>query len=657
VPAGVPGELLIGGRGVARGYMNNPERTAARFIRDPFDLTGEARCFRTGDYVKLDQDGALLFLGRRDQQVKVRGFRIELGDIEAGLGSHPGVRAAVALLHGTDLADTHVAAYVTVDPDATVDERDLLEYLRASLPAYMVPASVAIVDALPRLPNGKIDRARLLAAAATAASRRTPAIEPRNAVEEKLLVLLRELLGSNRIGVEDNFFEIGGTSLLGMRYLTRASDVFDVDLGPGDLMRAATVASLAECIAERSVATATVVPVAADAPALPDSFWRPLPLTRAEGRFAKVDTAAIAYLPDEVVASPLFKATLGKGGPRNLPIHWAGLGHLSFGTVALLVVPHGTRDFFADPALACSSINEAVAQAGRLGARCVSLTGLIPAVTDLGRALTTTEDVALTTGHAATASAMGLTLQSVLSAARRDVRQQRVCFVGLGAIGTATLRTVLSCLEHPAALILCDVPAKKDHLQALAQEARRTFGFRGKIAIVSTNGALPESAYEASVFVGATNVPNVIAVDRLRPGSIVVDDSFPLCFDFAAAQRRFAQAGDILFASGGSVAVPDGVRWDLALPSSIPGFARRQVAKYLLPPNDMITGCILSALLPQLRGLRPTVGSVTLEDCRAYWDGFAHIGVKAAPLHCGSWFPTTADLDRFRIAPTIVAAK
>ena len=112
VPAGVPGELLIGGRGLARGYMNNAERTAARFIRNPFDPSGESRCFRTGDYVKLDQDGSLVFLGRRDQQVKVRGFRVELGDIEASLGKHPAVRAAAALLQGAELADTHVAAYV-----------------------------------------------------------------------------------------------------------------------------------------------------------------------------------------------------------------------------------------------------------------------------------------------------------------------------------------------------------------------------------------------------------------------------------------------------------------------------------------------------------------------------------------------------------------
>jgi predicted amino acid dehydrogenase len=287
----------------------------------------------------------------------------------------------------------------------------------------------------------------------------------------------------------------------------------------------------------------------------------------------------------------------------------------------------------------------------------VSLTGLIPAVTDLGQVLTAPDNLALTTGHAATAGAMGLTLQSVLAASRRDIKRERLCFVGLGAIGTATLRTVLGCLQQPAALTLCDVPAKREHLEALAREARKLFGFRGDIAILSTSGSLPTEAYQADVFIGATNVPNVIAVDRLKAGAIVVDDSFPLCFDLTAALRRFRQSGDILCVAGGSVDVPGGIKWDLALPSGIPGFARQQVAKLLLPSNRMITGCILSALLPQAQGLRPTVGSVTLDDCGAYWDGFARLGIKAAPLHCGPWFATAADIDRFTAASTTVAAK
>ena len=118
VPEGVPGELLIGGRGVARGYLNDPERTAARFVADPLDPNG-ALCFRTGDFVRRGHDGALIYLGRRDQQVKIRGFRVELGEIEARLGAHPSVRAAAAVVHGSNLADARIAAYVVLEQGAS----------------------------------------------------------------------------------------------------------------------------------------------------------------------------------------------------------------------------------------------------------------------------------------------------------------------------------------------------------------------------------------------------------------------------------------------------------------------------------------------------------------------------------------------------------
>lgn len=646
VADGVPGELLIGGDGVARGYLNDPGRTAARFVDDPVDPNG-GKCFRTGDFVRRAQDGSLVYLGRRDQQVKIRGFRVELGEIEARLGAHPSVRAAAAVVHGSDLADVRIGVYAVLEQGVAEEPQSLVAHLREALPAYMVPATVAIVETLPRLPNGKIDRERLAAGIAASPARRETRAEPRDAVETKLLAVLKDVLASDAVGVDDNFFEAGGTSLLGMRYLARVSDVLNVELGPADLMHAATVTSLAERIAEKRSAAATTaadeLPVAADM-----SYWRPLPLLRAESGLARVDAAAIAYLPEEIVSSPLFKTQFAARRDEAQPF-WTGVGQLSSGSIALVVVPSGARDLFADPAKAKASIDDAVTYAGRLGAQCVSLTGLIPAVTDLGRALATDTGAMLTTGHAATASAMALTLQSVLAAARRNIRSQNLCFVGLGAIGSATLRTILGCIDHPAHITLCDVVAKRGELERLAQEVQAS-GFRGDVRVLTTSGPLPREAYDADVFVGATNVPNVIAVEQLRPGSIIVDDSFPLCFDLAAALRRFRQSGDVLVASGGSVQVPGGVKWDIALPPAIPGFARSRIASALLPSDRMITGCILSALLPQANGLKPTIGEAGLEDIRDYFSAFAAMGVTAAPLHCGAWFPSATDIDRFRAA-------
>ncbi len=649
VPEGVPGELLIGGQGVARGYLNDRERTEARFVADPLDPNGPL-CFRTGDFVRRGHDGALIYLGRRDQQVKIRGFRVELGEIEARLGSHPSVRAAAAVVHGTDLADARIGAYVVLEQGATADPQGLVAHLKEALPSYMVPANVAIVEALPRLPNGKIDRERLAAGAVAAAGKREVRVAPRNAVEEKLLAVLKDVLGSDDVGIDDNFFEAGGTSLLGMRYLARVGDILNVELGPADLMHAASVTSLAECIAGKTNAAAAVAAATDGAPiAVGTSYWRPLPLMRAESGLARVDAAAIAYLPEEIASSPLFKARFAARKDDGQPF-WTGVGRLATGTVALVVVPGSARDLFADPVKARTSIDQAVAYAGRLGAQCVSLTGLIPAVTELGRALNGNSGAALTTGHAATASAMGLTVQSVLAATRRNMRRQNVCFVGLGAIGTATLRTILGCIEHPESITLCDVVAKRGDLEKLARDAKSVFGFRGDVRVLTTSGPLPREAYEADVFIGATNVANVIAIEQLRPGAIIIDNSFPLCFDLANALRRFRRSGDILFVSGGSVQVPGGVAWDIALPPAIPGFARSRIASALLPSDRMITGCILSALLPRANNLKPTIGEASLEDCRDYWSAFATMGITAAPLHCGTWFASTDDIDRFRVA-------
>ncbi|MGH8635658.1 MAG: alcohol dehydrogenase catalytic domain-containing protein [Burkholderiales bacterium] len=214
-----------------------------------------------------------------------------------------------------------------------------------------------------------------------------------------------------------------------------------------------------------------------------------------------------------------------------------------------------------------------------------------------------------------------------------------------GGIGTATLQTLLGCVAHPRALTLCDVLAKRGYLESLAHEIRVTHGFRGEIDIATSSGRLPDKVYQSTFFVGATNAPDVIDVDRLNRGSIVVDDSFPLCFDLQKARRRFESKADILCVAGGSVAPNSAIDWDLALPPGIATMVRDGAA--LRPPSAAITGCILSSLMPA-SGLRPTLGAVSLDDCRHYWDGFASLGIKAGPLHCGPWTLTTMDLHRFR---------
>ncbi|XP_031637575.1 uncharacterized protein LOC116350005, partial [Contarinia nasturtii] len=220
IPLGAVGELYIGGAGVARGYLNRPELTAERFLCDPFSESPTARMYRTGDLARYLPDGNLVYLGRTDQQIKIRGFRIEPGEIEARLMEHPSVCEAVVLPWKDEIdSDTRLVAYLVADPDASL-ANNLRNHLASLLPDYMVPAAYVCLSSLPLTPNGKLDR-RALPAPGDEAFARQLYEEPRGEMEEKLTAIWSELLGIERISRHDNFFALGGHSLLIVKMLSQ----------------------------------------------------------------------------------------------------------------------------------------------------------------------------------------------------------------------------------------------------------------------------------------------------------------------------------------------------------------------------------------------------------------------------------------------------
>jgi len=219
-PIGVPGEIWIGGAGVALGYHRRSELTAERFAADPFASENGARMYRTGDLGRWDAQGRLHHLGRLDQQVKIRGFRIELGEIEAVLATHPAVRQAVVVPREASPGDARLVAYIVFAPGDELTASDVRRHLRRELPDYMIPAAVVALDALPLTPNGKIDRKALPDPYQTALSTTEEFVEPATAAERELADIWREILGVQRVGANDNFFEIGGHSLLALRVVS-----------------------------------------------------------------------------------------------------------------------------------------------------------------------------------------------------------------------------------------------------------------------------------------------------------------------------------------------------------------------------------------------------------------------------------------------------
>jgi acyl carrier protein len=249
VPPGSLGELVIGGAGVARGYLGRPELTAERFVPDPFALTPGARLYRTGDLARFRADGTLEFHGRIDQQVKIRGHRIEPGEVETALRAHPGVReSAVVARRGGD-GETRLVAYLVPAEGALLAAGDLRSFLLGRLPEPLVPSAFVPLERLPLTPNGKLDRRALPAPDAGRLAKGAAWVAPRSGLERTIAGIWQEVLHVERVGIQDNFFELGGTSLGVAQVHSRLREALGSDLSLVDLFRHPTVGALARHLA------------------------------------------------------------------------------------------------------------------------------------------------------------------------------------------------------------------------------------------------------------------------------------------------------------------------------------------------------------------------------------------------------------------------
>jgi len=282
VPIGVPGELLIGGIGLAQGYFRRPELTAERFIPDPFGAKPGARLYRTGDVARFLADGSIEFLGRNDQQVKLRGFRIEPGEIEAVLRQHPGISDAVVVVRKESSGEQRLVSYLVpkqpAASDSDVESRstsfyrqlfthdstelkstggtsqpaagEFRRYLQERLPDYMVPSAFVMIDALPLTSNGKVDRPALPDPWRLDSSSRSAYIAPRSALEKTIAQLWQEVLHVEKVGVHDNFFDLGGHSLLLVSVQSKLREALSRDLPIVEMFKHPTISSLAEYLSQ-----------------------------------------------------------------------------------------------------------------------------------------------------------------------------------------------------------------------------------------------------------------------------------------------------------------------------------------------------------------------------------------------------------------------
>lgn len=248
LPPGVAGELWIGGEGVVRGYHERPELTAERFVADPFSTRPDARIYRTGDLARWTQDGRIDFLGRLDHQVKIRGYRIELGEIEAKLAGLPGVRECVVVAREDVPGDVRLVAYALAEETSNEshDEATLRDRLRESLPEFMIPSNIVFLDRFPMTPNGKVDRKAMPAPNEVQKPSQADYVAPTNDLEAQIAGVWREVLYLEQVGVHDNFFDLGGHSLLVVQAHRKLIGICTMPITLTDLYRFPTIAGLAE---------------------------------------------------------------------------------------------------------------------------------------------------------------------------------------------------------------------------------------------------------------------------------------------------------------------------------------------------------------------------------------------------------------------------
>ncbi|MBV6623802.1 MAG: amino acid adenylation domain-containing protein [Rivularia sp. (in: Bacteria)] len=251
VPIGVPGELHIGGLCLARGYLNRPQLTAQKFICDPFNPG--MRIYKSGDLARFLPDGNIDFLGRIDHQVKIRGFRIELGEIETVLNQHPAVKQAIVIPQEYDTGDKRLIAYIVPQPTQSPTNKQLKQFLKTSLPEYMIPSGFVILEALPLTPNDKVDRKALPKPDKTNLNLEEEYLSARNDVEQKLVSLWEQAFGIHPIGIKDNFFSLGGNSLMATSMVAQIENLFGRKLTQAVFFQAPNIQQLADFIQEENV--------------------------------------------------------------------------------------------------------------------------------------------------------------------------------------------------------------------------------------------------------------------------------------------------------------------------------------------------------------------------------------------------------------------
>ena len=465
------------------------------------------------------------------------------------------------------------------------------------------------------------------------------------------------------MGIHDNFFELGGHSLLAIQLISNISKVFDVNFSVKLLFLQPTIAEQAEWLQNHQAPQTETAPSSVmtthqqKVPNLSNVQIesRSLFSLFKQGELEPVDSVALGYMPNATLEK--FDAKYDEmikifSGDHRC--HFSDMMTTAWGRIGIIMLPYLDSQLYNDQESLVQDIVDALHMAKEIGAKSVSLTGLIPSATNYGQAVL--QKVAhcadlpsITTGHGTTSSAVVLNIARILQESGRTLETERVGFIGLGSIGLTTLRLMLQCLPHPQTILLCDVYAKSDFLHRIQQELVQELNFQGEIQITPAKAALPAEIYSSTLIVGATNVPDVLDITQVQPGTLIVDDSAPHCFSAPMAIKRFQKQRDILFTEGGVIQSPQPFQYTTHYPPELA--ERLSLAQFLgdfLLDSVSITGCVFSSLLSASFGLPSTIGIVKAKDALQHYHLLSELGFQGSQLHCEGYVLPQEAIEKFR---------
>ena len=372
------------------------------------------------------------------------------------------------------------------------------------------------------------------------------------------------------------------------------------------------------------------------------------------GKIAPVDSAAVGCLSDSLLA--------GTDVTREEVIHeWyealptlSAIIQTSMGRIGRIILPCFRSEIYNDPTVLSGLVVEALELAQQIGARAVSLTGLIPSATEYGqtvaRQISGRSDLPkFTTGHATIAATVTLSISRILEESGRDLRLERVGFLGLGSIGKAALRLMLRCLPHPMEITLCDIYSTMNSLEFIQEELTDELGFKGPVKVFRVTDRMPAEFYTCSLLVGATNVAEVLDFECVRPGTLIVDDRRPQCFRAEDAVRRFLSKEDILFTEGDALQSPSAITELKYIPRQAPQRLGRAAEAFTGFSPHPLHGCVLSSLLSaRYDDLKPTIGLTNDRESWLHYQKLTSLGFRAAGLHCEQFVFQEKQIRNFR---------